>query len=97
MILSPVVSVFAIAEAVLMSGTAAGARRKRACGCGGHRAVGACALLISIPRQFALAVRLLGTVSAILFAIVAARILGEQLGAPARAGAADHAAQGDPP
>jgi hypothetical protein len=37
-------------------------------------------LLIGIPRQFAPAVRLLGLVSAILFAIVAARIFGgEQL------------------
>jgi hypothetical protein len=37
-------------------------------------------LLISIPRQFALFVRLLGLASAILFAITAARIFGgEQL------------------
>jgi hypothetical protein len=40
----------------------------------------------------------LGTVSAILFAIVAARIFwGEQLGAPARAGAADQQPKVNPP
>jgi hypothetical protein len=37
-------------------------------------------LLISIPRQFALSVRLLGLASAILSAVIAARIFwGEQL------------------
>jgi hypothetical protein len=81
-----------------MSGTAAGAGRKRACGCGGHRAVGACAPAHQHSEAIRASCSPLGTVSAILFAIVAARIFwGEQLGAPARAGAADHAAQGDPP
>jgi hypothetical protein len=45
-------------------------------------------LLISIPRQFAPAVRLLGLVSAILFAIVAARIFGGRAVAADRVAAA---------
>jgi hypothetical protein len=66
--------VFAIAEAVLMSGTAAGP-------VGSVPALWALALLlISTPRHFTMPVRLLGLVSAVLFAVVAARIFwGEQL------------------
>jgi hypothetical protein len=72
--------VFAIAEAVLMSGTAAGPAASVPAFAAGTALWALALLLISIPRQFALAVRLLGTVSAILFAIVAARIFwGEQL------------------
>lgn len=72
--------IFAIAEAVLMSGTAAGPAASVPAFAAGTPLWALALLLISIPRQFALAVRLLGTVSAILFAIVAARIFwGEQL------------------
>jgi hypothetical protein len=66
--------VFAIAEAVLMSGTAAGPAASVPAFAAGTALWALALLLISIPRQFALAVRLLGTVSAILFTIVAARI-----------------------
>ena len=72
--------VFAIAEAVLMSGTAAGPAASIPAFAAGTALWAIALLLVSIPRQFALPVRLLGLVSAILFTIVAARIFqGEQL------------------
>ena len=72
--------VFAIAEAVLMSGTAAGPAASVPAFAAGTALWALALLLISIPRQFLLPVRLLGIVSAILFAVVAARIFcGEQL------------------
>ena len=66
--------VFAIAEAVLMSGTAAGPAASVPTFAGGTALWALALLLISIPRQFALFVRLLGLVGAILFATIAARI-----------------------
>jgi len=72
--------VFAIAEAVLMSGTAAGPAASVPAFAAGTALWALALLLISIPRQFALFVRLLGVVSAALFAITAARIFwGEQI------------------
>ena len=72
--------IFAIAEAVLMSGTAAGPAASVAGFAAGTALWALALLLISIPRQFALPVRPLGLVSAILFGIIAARIFGgEQL------------------
>ena len=72
--------VFAIAEAVLMSGTAAGPAASVPAFAAGTGLWALALLLISIPKQFALPVRLLGLVSAVLFAVVAARIFqGEAL------------------
>jgi len=72
--------VFAIAEAVLMSGTAAGPAASVPAFAAGTALWALALLLISIPRHFALPVRLLGLLSAILFVVVAARIFwGEQL------------------
>jgi hypothetical protein len=72
--------VFAIAEAVLMSETAAGPTASVPAFAAGTALWAVALLLISIPRQFVLPVRLLGLVSAILFAIISARIFwGEQL------------------
>jgi hypothetical protein len=72
--------VFAIAEAVLMSGTAAGPAASVPAFAAGIALWVVALLLISIPRQFALLVRLLGLVSGILFAIIAAKLFwGEQL------------------
>jgi hypothetical protein len=72
--------VFAIAEAVLLSGTAGGlAATVPSFGAG--TALWATALLLSsIPRQFPPVIRLSGLASAVLFAVVAARIFwGHQL------------------
>jgi hypothetical protein len=72
--------VFAIAEAVLMSGTAAGPVGSVPAFAAGTALWALALLLISIPRHFTMPVRLLGVVSAVLFAIVAVRIFwGEQL------------------
>ncbi len=72
--------IFAIAEAVLMSGTAAGPVASVPAFAAGTALWALALVLISVPRQFALPVRLLGLFSAILFAVVAARIFwGEQL------------------
>jgi hypothetical protein len=72
--------VFAIAEAVLMSETAAGPTASVPAFAAGTALWAVALLLISIPRKFVLPVRLLGLVSAILFAIISARIFwGEQL------------------
>jgi hypothetical protein len=72
--------VFAIGEAVLLSGTAAGLAASVPAFAAGTALWALALVLISVPRHFALPVRLLGLVSAALFAIVAARIFwGEQL------------------
>ena len=67
--------VFAIGEAVLISGSAGGAAYATGV------ALWSLALLLTcIPRLFALPIRIFGLVGAVLFAIVAVRIfLGEQL------------------
>jgi hypothetical protein len=72
--------VFAIAEAVLMSGIAAGPAASVSAFAAGTALWATALLLISIPRQFAILVRLIGLVSAILFSVTAIRIFwGEQL------------------
>jgi hypothetical protein len=72
--------IFAIAEAVMMSGTAAGPVASIPSFAAGTALWATALLLISIPKTFATPVRILGLVSAILFAVVAARIFwGEQV------------------
>jgi hypothetical protein len=72
--------VFAIGEGVLLSGTAAGPVGSVPAFAAGTTFWATALLLISIPKFFALPIRILGIVSAILFFITAARIfLGEQL------------------
>jgi hypothetical protein len=72
--------VFAIAEAVMLSGTAAGPAASVPAFAAGAALWATALLLISIPRQFPSPVRLLGLASAILFGSTAARIFwGEQL------------------
>jgi len=68
--------VFAVAEGVLMSGTAGGPAASVPAFAAGVALWSLALLLISIPRQFATPVRLVGLVSAILFALIAARIFG---------------------
>ena len=63
-----------------MSGTAAGPVGSVPAFAAGTALWALALLLISTPRHFTMPVRLLGLVSAVLFAVVAARIfLGEQL------------------
>ena len=72
--------VFAIAEAVMLSGTAAGPAASVPSFAAGTALWATALLLISIPSLFAAPIRLLGLLSAILFAITAIRIFwGEQL------------------
>ena len=72
--------VFAIAEAVMLSGTAGGPAASVPSFGAGTALWAVALLLISIPRQFPLFVRFLGVVSAILFGITGARIFwGEQV------------------
>ena len=72
--------VFAIAEAVMMSGLAAGPVGSVPAFAAGTALWSTALLLVSIPRYFAAWVRLPGIAAAILFAIVSARIhQGEQL------------------
>jgi hypothetical protein len=72
--------VFAIAEAVIMSGTAAGPAASVPSFAAGTALWATALLLISIPKKFAMPVRLSGVVSAFLFSIVAAKIFrGEQV------------------
>jgi hypothetical protein len=68
--------IFAIAEAVMLSGTAAGPAASVPAFAAGTALWAAALLLISVPQRFVLVVRLLGLATAILFAITAARILG---------------------
>ena len=72
--------IFAIAEAVIMSGTAAGPAASVPSFAAGTALWATALLLISIPKEFAAGVRVVGVVSSILFAVTAARIFwGEQL------------------
>ena len=72
--------VFAIGEAVMLSGTASGSIGSVPAFAAGTALWAAALLLISIPKEFAIGIRLVGIGSAILFAITAARIFwGEQL------------------
>jgi hypothetical protein len=72
--------VFAIGEAVMLSGTAAGLAGSVPAFAAGTAFWATALLLISIPREFHFWVRLVGMASSILFAITATRIFsGEQL------------------
>jgi len=72
--------VFAIGEGVLLSGTAAGPVGSIPAFAAGTALWGTALLLVSIPKLFAVPVRILGVVSAVLFMVTAARIFwGEQL------------------
>ncbi len=72
--------VFAIGEAVMLSGTAASLAGSVPAFAAGTALWATSILLISIPKEFPLLVRLVGVASSILFAITAARIFGgEQL------------------
>jgi hypothetical protein len=72
--------VFAIGEAVIMSGTAGGPVASVPSFGAGTALWAAALVLVSAPKMFAWPVRLVGLASAMLFAIVAVRIFwGEQL------------------
>jgi hypothetical protein len=72
--------VFAIGEGVLLSGTAAGPAGSIPSFAAGTTLWATALLLISIPKLFALPIRILGIASAILFIVAAARIFwGEHL------------------
>jgi hypothetical protein len=72
--------VFAIGESLLVSGTAAGLAGSVPSFGGGVGLWAAGLLLTSIPREFATWVRVVGTLAALLFAVVSGRIFwGEQL------------------
>ena len=72
--------VFAIGESLLVSGTAAGLAGSVPSFGGGVALWAAALLLTSIPREFAMWVRVVGIVAAMLFLVVAARIFwGEQV------------------
>jgi hypothetical protein len=72
--------VFAIGESVMLSGTAAGLAGSVPSFAAGTALWAAALLLVSIPKEFAAGVRVVGVVSSILFAVTAARIFwGEQL------------------
>jgi len=72
--------VFAIGEGVLLSGTAAGPVGSIPSFAAGTTLWATALLLISIPKLFAMPIRILGVASAILFFVTAGRIfLGEQL------------------
>jgi hypothetical protein len=72
--------VFAIGEAVMLSGTAGGLAGSVPAFAAGSALWAISLLLISIPREFPVLVRLVGIASSILFAITATRIFwGDQL------------------
>jgi hypothetical protein len=72
--------VFAIGEAVMLSGTAADLAGSVPAFAAGTALWSASLLLISVPRAFPLPARLLGVVASVLFAITASRIFwGEPL------------------
>jgi hypothetical protein len=72
--------VFSIGESVLLSGTAAGPAGSAPAFAAGAVLAATALLLISIPKEFAIAVRVIGLVTAALFIVTSARIfLGEQL------------------
>ena len=71
---------FAIGEGVMLSGTAAGPAGSVPAFAAGASLWAAALLLISIPNEFDIGIRLAGILSAILFAITAGRMFwGEQL------------------
>jgi hypothetical protein len=71
---------FAIGESVILSGTAAGLAGSVPAFAAGSGLWATALLLISIPSEFAVVVRLIGVASAILFGLTATRIFrGEQL------------------
>lgn len=72
--------VFALGESVILSGTAAGAAGSVPAFAGGTALWGIALLLVSIPREFPVAVRIVGLIAAVLFIVTSVRIfLGEQL------------------
>jgi hypothetical protein len=72
--------VFAIGEGVMLSGTAATLAESVPAFAAGTALWSAALLLTSVPKEFALWIRLVGVIAAILFAITAARIFwGEQV------------------
>ncbi len=72
--------VFAVGEALLVSGTAAGLAGSVPSFAGGVALWATALFMTSIPRGFATWIRLVGAVAAILFAVTALRIFwGEQL------------------
>jgi hypothetical protein len=72
--------VFAIGQGVLLSSAAADPESSIPSFAAGITLWGTGLLLVSIPRLFALPVRIIGVVSAILFIVTAARIfMGERL------------------
>jgi hypothetical protein len=72
--------VFAIGEGVMLSGTAATLGESVPSFAAGTALWSAALLLTSVPKEFAGWIRVVGTIAAVLFAIVAARIFwGEQL------------------
>ena len=72
--------VFAIGEGVILSGAAAGPEGSVPSFGAGTALWATALLLISIPREFALGVRLIGLATSLLFLITAARIFwGEQV------------------
>lgn len=72
--------VFAIGEGIILSGTAAGAIGSVPSFGAGAALWATALLLISVPKEFPIWVRVIGVATSILFAITAARIFwGEQL------------------
>jgi hypothetical protein len=72
--------VFAIGEAVMLSGTASGSIGSVPAFAAGAALWAAGLLFISVPKEFAIGVRFVGIATSILFAITSARIFwGEQL------------------
>jgi hypothetical protein len=72
--------VFAIGESVIFSGTAAGLTGSVPAFAAGAALWAAALLLISIPRAFAIWIRVVGVIAAALFALTAVKIFcGEQL------------------
>ena len=72
--------VFAIGEGVMLSGTATTLAGSVPSFAAGTALWSAALLLTSIPKEFAIWIRLIGVIGAVLFAITAARIFwGEQV------------------
>lgn len=72
--------IFAIGEGVMLSGVAAGPGGSVPSFAAGTALWGTALLLISVPKLFAMPIRIIGIVSAILFVITAAKIFwGEPL------------------
>jgi hypothetical protein len=72
--------VFAIGESVILSGTAAGLAGSVPSFAAGTALWATALLLISIPREFAIGIRIVGIATSVLFAVTAARIFwGEEL------------------